>query len=156
MKDKQNAIYLRDGRAPIPESPSTSRIMHANVGKDTKPEIALRKALRDVGIPGYRLHWKKLPGRPDIVYPGKMIAVFVNGCYWHRCPYCNLPLPKSHIEFWDEKFKKNSERDKKKKELLELEGWKVLVFWECMIKKDVISCANEVKDAYIEAKNLSN
>ncbi|WP_406660237.1 very short patch repair endonuclease [Methanolobus sp. ZRKC3] len=141
-------MYIRDGRAPIPESEATSRVMSANVGKNTKPEIVFRKALREIGIPGYRLHWKKAPGRPDISYPGKKIAIFVHGCYWHRCPYCDLPLPKSHTDFWAEKFRKNKERDAKKEAALKFEGWDVLVFWECQIKKDVIACAEMVKELY--------
>ena len=141
-------MYIRDGRAPIPDSEIISKVMSANTGKNTKPEITFRKALREVGIPGYRLHWKKAPGRPDIAYPGKQIAIFVHGCYWHRCPYCNLPLPKSHTEFWAEKFRKNKERDARKKASLEEEGWNVLVFWECQIKKDVIACAEKVKKLY--------
>lgn len=91
--------YLRDGRAPIPDSEITSRVMSSNKGKNTKPEILMRDALRQIGIPGYRLHWKKAPGRPDIAYPGKKIAIFVHGCYWHRCPHCDLPLPKTNTEF---------------------------------------------------------
>jgi DNA mismatch endonuclease (patch repair protein) len=122
--------------------------MSANTGKNTKPEVTFRKALRDVGIPGYRLHWKQASGRPDIAYPGKKIAIFVHGCYWHRCPHCDLSLPKSHTEFWAEKFRKNKERDARKKAALESEGWDVLVFWECQIKKDVIACAENVKELY--------
>ncbi|MDG6245054.1 MAG: very short patch repair endonuclease [Methanolobus sp.] len=137
--------YLRDGRAPIPDSEVTSRVMSSNKGKDTKPEILMRDALRQVGIPGYRLHWKKAPGRPDIAYPGKRIAIFVHGCYWHRCPHCDLPLPRSNTAFWAEKFRKNKERDKKKLKALGDEGWDVLVFWECEIKKDAIGCAKKVK-----------
>ncbi|MCD4821726.1 MAG: very short patch repair endonuclease [Methanococcoides sp.] len=140
--------YIRDGRAPIPKSDVTSRVMSANVGKNTKPELILRKALRDISIPGYRLHWKKAVGHPDIAYPGKKIAIFVNGCYWHRCPFCDLPLPKSNIEFWTNKFKKNIERDAEKKRKLEEDGWKVLVFWECQIKENVQNCAKKVKELW--------
>lgn len=142
--------YIRDGRAPIPDSETTSKVMSSNKGKDTKPEIMMRDALRQVGIPGYRLHWKKAPGRPDITYPGKKIAIFVHGCYWHRCPHCDLLLPKSNTEFWSEKFRKNKERDIKKKRLLENEGWKVLTIWECEIKKDVLECAQRVKEIYMK------
>lgn len=140
--------YIRDGRAPIPKSDVTSRVMSANVGKNTKPELILRKALRDIGIPGYRLHWKRAVGHPDIAYPGRKIAIFVNGCYWHRCPYCDLPLPKSNIEFWANKFKKNIERDAEKKRKLEDDGWTVLVFWECQIKENVQNCAKKVKELW--------
>lgn len=138
--------YIRDGRAPIPESEITSRTMSANKGKDTGPELILRKALRKVGLSGYRLHWKKATGRPDIAYPGRKIAIFVHGCFWHRCPYCDLPLPKSHSEFWSEKFKRNKERDVKKILNLEESGWKVLIFWECEIKKNSLDCAKKVKN----------
>jgi DNA mismatch endonuclease (patch repair protein) len=119
--------------------------MSAIRGKDTKPEMSLRKALRLIGIPGYRLHWKKAPGRPDVVYPSSKIAIFIHGCFWHRCPYCNPPLPKTHTDFWAKKFERNMERDVVKIKVLKAEGWKVLVFWECGIKKDAIECANKVK-----------
>lgn len=75
--------YIRDGRAPIPEKELTSRIMSAIKAKNTKPEIMLRKALWFEGYSGYRLHWKKVAGRPDICYPRKKVAIFVNGCFWH-------------------------------------------------------------------------
>lgn len=150
---KENATeYIRDGRSPIPKSEVTSRVMRANRGKNTKPEILMRMALREAGIPGYRLHWKKVPGRPDIAYPGKKIAIFVNGCYWHRCPVCDLPLPKSNTAFWKAKFNRNKARDAKKKRDLEELGWKVFVIWECKIKENPIECANQVIE-HIENKS---
>ena len=145
----QSARYLRDGRAPIPESENTSKVMSANKGKDTRPELILRKTLRQIGIPGYRLHWKQIPGRPDIAYPKHKVAIFANGCYWHRCPHCDLPLPKSNVEFWENKFKRNKERDEIKKQNLEEAGWKVFIFWECEIKEDVEACAERIK-TYME------
>jgi len=141
--------YIRDGRAPIPEDETRSRIMSAIRGKDTKPELAVRTALREIGLPGYRLHWKKAPGRPDIVYPGRRIAIFVHGCYWHRCPHCNPSLPKTHTDFWEKKFQRNVERDARKQKVLSEEGWKVFVFWGCQIKDDVFALVEKVK-AYIE------
>lgn len=137
--------YIRDGRAPIPEKESTSRIMSAIKNKNTKPELILRKAMWNDNIKGYRLHWKKVPGRPDIAFPGKMVAIFVNGCFWHRCPYCNPPIPKSHLKFWDEKFKKNIERDKRKIMLLDQEGWISIVLWECQIKNNLTSSLDIIK-----------
>src|SRR5271157_969325 len=107
--------YIRDGRAPIPEKEATSRVMSANKGINTHPELVLRRALCNEGLRGYRLHWKKAPGRPDIAFPGKKVAVFVNGCFWHRCPYCHPSFPKSNVEFWTAKFEKNRERDKRKR-----------------------------------------
>jgi DNA mismatch endonuclease (patch repair protein) len=141
---KKDKTYIRDGRAPIPEKESTSKIMSSIKGKNTKPEVTLRKALWNSGTKGYRLHWKKIPGRPDIVFPNKKIAIFVNGCYWHRCPHCDLPLPKSNVEFWTNKFEKNIERDSRKiTELTEL-GWKTLVIWECEIK-NLDNCVQKIK-----------
>ena len=121
---------------PEPSSDVTSRVMRANKGKDTKPEQIVRGILREMGYPGYRLNWKKVPGRPDVAYPGRKVAIFVNGCFWHRCPRCNLPLPKSHTEFWQEKFDRNVQRDREKTEALEAMGWTVIVIWECEIKTD--------------------
>ena len=119
--------------------------MSSNKAKNTKPELRLRKALYADGIRGYRLNWKKVPGRPDIAFPGRKISIFINGCYWHRCPHCELPLPKTNTEFWKEKFDKNIKRDKKKeKELLDL-GWTVLVFWECKINTNIKDCINKIK-----------
>lgn len=141
--------YIRDGRAPVPESENTSKVMSAVRGKNTKPELALRKALREIGLLGYRLHWKRVPGRPDIAYPKSKLAIFVHGCFWHRCPYCNSPLPKTHTDFWLKKFERNKERDTSKILILEAEGWKVFVFWEHEIRKDAIECANRVKASLI-------
>jgi len=137
--------YIRDGRAPIPESEVTSRVMSRIRGKDTKPELLLRKALREVGAPGYRLHWKKAPGRPDIAYPGKKLAVFVHGCYWHRCPHCGPSMPKTHTEFWTKKFERNQERDARKVRELKEAGWDVIVVWECEIKNDHLGSAMNIK-----------
>ncbi len=137
--------YLRDGRAPIPEKEETSRIMSAIKGKDTKPEMLLRKSLYKNNIRGYRVHWKKAPGNPDICFPGMKFAIFVHGCFWHRCPYCNLHIPKSHSEYWTNKFKENVERDiRHQNELKQLE-WKSLVLWECEIKKNLSNCISRVK-----------
>ena len=83
--------------------------MRGNVRAGTKPELALRRLLRQAGYSGYRLHWKKAPGTPDVAYPGRKLAIFVNGCFWHRCPLCIPPLPKSHAEFWETKFARNLE-----------------------------------------------
>ncbi len=144
MKEEKKT-YLRDGRSPIPLNERVSKAMSSNKGKDTKPELVFRKALRDVDASGYRLHWKKAPGRPDIAYPGKRIAVFVNGCFWHRCPYCNPPLPKTHTEFWRRKFERNVERDREKIEALKKDGWTVFVVWECQIKEDAKAHALKIK-----------
>ena len=137
--------YIRDKRSPVPLNANVSRVMSSNKAKNTKPELRIRKALYADGVRGYRLNWKKVPGKPDIAFPGRKISIFINGCYWHRCPHCELPLPKTNTEFWKEKFDKNIKRDKKKeKELLDL-GWTVLVFWECKIKINIKDCINKIK-----------
>jgi DNA mismatch endonuclease, patch repair protein len=131
------AKYIRDGRAPIPKNESISRVMSANKGKNTSPEIKFRKALWAHNIKGYRLHSKHIPGRPDLSFTRKKLAVFINGCFWHRCPYCNLSLPKTNSAFWKNKFEKNEARDKKKIAELKDLGWKVLVVWECQINNNL-------------------
>lgn len=121
---------------PSPTSPAVSRSMKGNRGRDTKPELLLRRLLRDAGYPGYRLHWKKAPGRPDIAYPGRKVAIFVNGCFWHRCPHCQPAEPKSHSDFWRRKFELNQERDARKVSELEDAGWTVVTAWECELRDD--------------------
>lgn len=90
--------YVRDKRSPKPKNENVSRVMSANKAKNSKPEMKLRKYLWNNGLKGYRLHPKKIPGRPDIAFISKKLAIFVNGCYWHRCPKCNYPLPKNNRE----------------------------------------------------------
>ena len=116
-------------------SPATHHVIQANKSKDTKPELKVRSALRAAGLGGYRLHWKKAPGRPDICYPGRKVAIFVNGCFWHRCPYCALPLPKSNVAFWEAKFRRNVLRDERDRRLLVEGGWTVISVWECHLGK---------------------
>lgn len=136
--------YLRDGRAPLPAKETTSKIMSKIKSKDTKPEIILRKNLWKKNLRGYRLHVSTIPGRPDVTFIKKKVAIFVNGCFWHRCPHCRLALPKTHIEFWKEKFRRNIERDKRKSRALKKLGWNVLVLWECEIKMNVNFCIEKI------------
>jgi len=144
--------FIRNGRAPIPSNPQVSRVMSAIRGKDTKPELILRKALWAAGLRGYRLHWRQVPGKPDIAYPGKMLAIFIHGCFWHRCPKCDLPLPKSNRKFWEEKFANNIRRDEKKiKDLRDL-GWTPLVMRECEIKNNIQACVDRV---HVNIHNVS-
>ena len=98
---------------------------------------ALPAPARVAGLSGYRLQWK-VPGHPDVAWPGKKVALFVNGCFWHRCPHCNLSLPKSNVEYWVVKFARNVERDEQSRAALEALGWKVHVVWECQLKKKAI------------------
>lgn len=145
MTVKINSSYIRDGRAPIPNKEVTSRIMSLVRAKNTKPEVLLRKALTANKLSGYRLHWNKVPGRPDIAYPKIKLAIFVNGCFWHRCPYCNPSTPKTHKKFWEEKFSQNVDRDKRKNIELRSQGWKVITIWECQIKRDLSKCIHKAQ-----------
>ncbi|MGI6230755.1 MAG: very short patch repair endonuclease [Tractidigestivibacter sp.] len=116
-------------------SEATRHVMQANKSENTKPELKMRQALREHGYTGYRLHWKKVPGRPDVCFPGRKIAIFVNGCFWHRCPYCGLSMPKSNVEYWSKKFARNRSRDARNNAQLVSEGWTVIIVWECRLKK---------------------
>lgn len=100
-------------------------------GKNTVPELAVRRALFAEGL-RFRLHRKDLPGKPDIVLPGRKIAIFVHGCFWHQhtgCRYAKMPA--SNSEFWAEKLLANVERDHQAVSTLREAGWRVLTVWEC-------------------------
>lgn len=112
--------------------------MRGNKRADTKPEMLVRQRLREAGLTGYRLQWKKAPGRPDIAFPGRRIAIFVNGCFWHRCPNCHPSIPKRNTEFWEAKFRRNVERDARALAELEELGWTAITIWECELKRDRI------------------
>lgn len=113
-----------------------SRHMSKIHSKDTKPELILRKSLHSQGY-RYRLHERRLPGRPDLVFPGRRKVIFVHGCFWHghNCPVGSR-LPKSNTEFWGNKRSANQVRDKKQVALLNEMGWDILIVWECEIKGD--------------------
>lgn len=112
-----------------------SEVMSKIRSKDTKPELMLRKALFEKGY-RYRLHYKKLPGSPDIVLPKYRTAVFVHGCFWHGHENCKLShLPKSNRQFWKQKIKRNRYRDRLNEYEIALLGWKIVTIWECEISK---------------------
>ena len=97
----------------------------------TKPEMRVRRALHAAGL-RYRLHDRRLPGSPDLVFPSRRIAFFVHGCFWHRHVGCAAArLPKTRLEFWEPKLSGNVSRDQRQREVLEASGWTVLVVWEC-------------------------
>jgi len=100
-------------------------------GKNTKPELKVRRMLRALGI-GYRLHASDLPGRPDIVMRKRRAAIEVRGCFWHRHAGCRSAyMPKSRVEFWTAKFTGTVERDHRNEYALADLGWKLLIIWEC-------------------------
>lgn len=129
--------------------PARSEQMARVRGKDTKPELKVRRFLHAAGL-RFRLQAKELPGRPDIVFRSRRVAVFVHGCFWHRHddPYCKLSrMPKSRQEFWGPKLKANAERDRRNVHALRELGWTVEVVWEC----DLGSAALEALSRRIKA-----
>lgn len=112
-----------------------SQTMARVKSKDTKPEILVRKLLRDLGY-RYRIHCKNLHGKPDIAFISRKKAIFVHGCFWHLHEGCRFSrIPKSNSEYWIPKLNMNKLRDIKNEEKLFHEGWKVLVIWTCELKK---------------------
>ena len=111
-----------------------SRNMAAIRGKDTKPEMIVRKYLFSQGL-RFRVQVRKLPGTPDIVLPKYKTVIFVNGCFWHGHEGCKyFRLPKSNVEFWKEKIERNVARDARCETELKALGWYVIRVWECEFK----------------------
>ena len=113
----------------------THKSMQGNKRRDTKPEVLVRRMLREMGFTGYRCDWRKAPGRPDVAFVGRKLAIEIRGCFWHRCPVCSLSVPKKNLDYWEAKFVRNVERDEQNLAVLEEAGWKVLVLWEHQLKK---------------------
>lgn len=109
-----------------------SDIMSKIGGKNTKPEILVRKFLFSKGF-RYRINVKTLPGKPDIVLPKYKTVIFINGCFWHGHNCKKGKLPSSNIDFWREKISNNKSRDDKNSDLLIKLGWKVIIIWQCEI-----------------------
>jgi len=111
-----------------------SRQMALMKSKNTAPELAVRRVIYSLGF-RYRLHEKGLPGNPDIVFKGRKKVVFVHGCFWHRHAGCRRASnPKSNLEYWNAKFRRNSVRDEANLRALKDAGWEALVIWECELK----------------------
>lgn len=102
-------------------------------GKDTKPELLIRRGLHALGF-RYRLHEKKLPGKPDLVFPMHRAVIFVHGCFWHGHDCHLFKWPSTREKFWREKITANRENDAKHLTALRTDGWRVLVVWECALK----------------------
>lgn len=130
-------------------------------GKDTRPELIVRRGLHAMGF-RYRLHDRKLPGRPDLVFPGLKAVILVHGCFWHGHGCHLFKWPASRIEFWREKISGNRERDAGNLVRLRDAGWRVLVIWECALKGRLKRSGDEVSgeaarwlrsgDDYLELK----
>ncbi|MEB6588397.1 very short patch repair endonuclease [Pseudomonas asiatica] len=123
----------------VVDTETRSRMMSGIRGKNTKPEMTVRRFLHAHGY-RYRLHRRDLPGKPDLVLPKLKVCLFVHGCFWHRHPGCRYATtPKTRVEFWDEKFLKNVARDLANIQALENAGWRVLIIWECQLKTDKLA-----------------
>jgi DNA mismatch endonuclease (patch repair protein) len=122
-----------------------SQIMSRIRGKNTAPELAVRKLVFSLGY-RYRLHDKRLPGRPDLVFIGLKKVIFVHGCFWHQHPDCLLvTTPKTRVEFWIKKLSDNTTRDAINIKKITDMGWKSLIVWQCEIK-DTNKLKEKIKD----------
>jgi DNA mismatch endonuclease, patch repair protein len=111
-----------------------SAIMARVKSSNTTPEMKVRSALHRLGY-RYVLHNKKLPGRPDLSFPSRKVALFVHGCFWHRHPGCKrASSPVNRADYWAKKFNRNIERDVHAQRRLQAMGWTVVVLWECELK----------------------
>ena len=111
-----------------------ARMMSGIRGSNTRPELAVRRALHAAGF-RYRLHAPELPGRPDIVLPKHRAVILVHGCFWHRHAGCRFTTtPATRPEFWAEKFRRNVERDARDRHLLKAAGWRIATLWECHLR----------------------
>ena len=114
-------------------------------GKDTKPEMRVRRLVHGLGY-RYRLHARELPGHPDLVFRPRRKAIFVHGCFWHRHAGCSANhIPKTRTQYWRAKLDGNVERDRRNEAALRAEGWGVLVIWECETKGDAHHLARRIR-----------
>jgi DNA mismatch endonuclease (patch repair protein) len=141
----------------IVDQQTRSRMMSGIRGKDTKPELALRRVLHARGF-RFRLHASKIHGRPDLTLPKHRAVVFVHGCFWHRhegC--CYTTSPSTRPEFWQAKFEANVARDSTVRTRLLEEGWRVATVWECALRKtDQVKAAAEILSYWLlsEARQI--
>ncbi|WP_391523667.1 very short patch repair endonuclease [Neopusillimonas maritima] len=130
----------------IPTTPQRSRMMSSIRGKNTWPERTLRTILFSRGF-RYRLHVRKLPGSPDIVFPKYRAVVFVHGCFWHRHDGCRFTtMPRTNGDFWRKKFQGNIERDRRHMDALKALDWRVAIIWECALKHSFVETACAVQE----------
>lgn len=118
-------------------------------GRNTGPELKLRKALWSLGL-RYRVK-NNLPGKPDIVFPSIRLAVFVDGCFWHGCPE-HFQIPDANKKFWQDKIERNIHRDKQVEIQLKNEGWTIIRIWEHDIRKSLDKCVRSIKRIVLKAK----
>ena len=130
----------------IVDKHTRSRMMAGIRGKDTQPELVLRRALHRAGF-RFRLHGLKLPGKPDLVFARYRAVVFVHGCFWHLHDCHLFKWPATREQFWRDKIEKNAARDKGQIAALQQQGWRVAVVWECALKGKARYPVSDVVDA---------
>ena len=122
--------------------------------KDTTPELKVRRILHKLGY-RFRIHRTDLPGKPDIILPKHRVAIFVNGCFWHRHPDCReASRPKTNSQYWETKLNRNVERDVQNHSLLAEDAWKVIVFWECEIEQSDVKSAELIQFRILEHSSV--
>lgn len=119
----------------VVDKATRSRMMSGIQGKNTKPELLVRKYLHGRGL-RFRLHARELPGKPDLVFPKYKAVVFVHGCFWHGHECTLFKWPQTRAEFWKEKIVRNRANDKRAVTSLMTGGWRVCVVWECALRKN--------------------
>lgn len=139
---------------PSSRSARVRKRMQANLSKRTGPENALFAALRDAGIHKIRRNYKRLPGSPDIVFLRNKLALFVHGCFWHRCPRCKRTVPRSNRRFWVAKFALNERRDARVKRRLRTLGWKTMTVWECGVNRRLPAQVLRIRRRLLKPRRL--
>lgn len=139
--------------ADVVDVATRSRMMSGIRGKDTKPEMEVRRVLHAAGF-RFRLHRRDLPGAPDVVLPGRRVVVFVHGCFWHMHKGCRYSkIPATRVAFWKAKLDGNAKRDLLVKRELLAAGWRVLVVWECAVRdKETLPALPEILAAWIDGE----
>lgn len=131
-------------------SPQRHKNMAAIKGRDTKPEMTVRRHLWRRGF-RYRVNDKRLPGHPDIVLTSYHTVIFIHGCFWHAHEGCrHFRIPKTNQEFWTAKFQRNRERDIRDHEALKAMGWSILVVWECQLRDHEADTLREIEDTLLK------
>lgn len=149
-KSPKRRKIMADNRSKEIRSYNMSRIKN----KDTKPEILVRRFLFSKGL-RYRKNDRRYPGTPDIVLPKYRTVIFVHGCFWHLHPNCKYAvMPSSNVDFWEKKLYDNRSRDRRNQEKLMDQGWRVIVVWECQLKKDL--CEQTLDNLYRSIINQQN
>jgi DNA mismatch endonuclease (patch repair protein) len=134
LRELTFAMRTRIDTTRFENVPDDRRAIMAKVRrKNTEPELKVRSILHRLGF-RYVLHDERLPGKPDLVFPSRRVAIFVHGCFWHRHSGCNRArLPVTRRDYWKQKFRRNVKRDRRALKELEEMGWRVLVIWECEV-----------------------